>query len=119
MAYLKAMKTIIILIAVNLGLCFSVSSQEIIPFPDLSENHIAVYNQAEVIDDHNYSMYTKEYEMALKEIDLEIQAVGDKIETESEKSVRKALESDRDKLVKKRLKLLQEAELLEDLYKFY
>ena len=113
------MKNIIIITLFGLGISFSLSAQEIIPFPDLSENHIAVYNHTEAIDDQNYSLYTDEYQMALKEIDLEIEAVHEKIKTESEKSLRRTLESEKEKLVKKRLKLLQEAELLEDLSKFY
>lgn len=113
------MKNKIILSLVVLGVYFPVSAQEIIPFPDLSENHIAVYNQTEAFDDQNYSLYTKVYQTALKEMDIEIEAVDEKIKTESEKLLRRTLESEKEKLVKKRLKLLQEAELLEDLNKFY
>ena len=102
-----------------MGAVWITKGQEIIPFPDLSESHIAVYNQVETIDNHNYSLYTKDYQDALTKMDLEIETVANLIVKESNKDQRKVLESQKADLVKKRVLLLKEAELLEDLNKFY
>ena len=93
--------------------------QEIIPFPDLSESHIAVYNQVDILDNHNYSLYTKDYQDALIEIDLDIETVTKELEKESNKAQTTSLESKKADLINKRTLLLKEAELLEDLNKFY
>ena len=113
------MKNIFVLLVLFLGSVFTAKSQEIIPFPDLSENHIAVYNQVEIIEDHNYSLYPKEYRDALKQIDQEIEVVNNRIENESNKTLRTSLQSQRAILLKNRTGLLQEADLLEDLNKLY
>lgn len=113
------MKKLFILFVFSIGAISIVKSQEIIPFPDLSENHIAVYNQVEVVDNHNYSLYTKDYQDALLQVDQEIESVNNQIGKESNKSKRTSLQSEKAILIKKRKGLLQEAELLEDLYKFY
>ena len=102
-----------------MGAVWITKGQEIIPFPDLSESHIAVYNQVETIDNHNYSLYTKDYQDALTKMDLEIETVANLIVKESNKDQRKVLESQKADLIKKRVLLLKEAELLEDLNKFY
>ena len=60
------MKNLFVLLLFCSGVCIYVTGQEIIPFPDLSENHIAVYNQAEIIEDYNYSLYTKDYQGCFK-----------------------------------------------------
>ncbi len=52
-------------------------------------------------------------------MDLEIETVANLIVKESNKDQRKVLESQKADLVKKRVLLLKEAELLEDLNKFY
>ena len=116
---LRLMKKLFVLLLFCLGQVFMVKGQEIIPFPDLSENHIAVYNQVEIIEDHNYSLYPKEYRNALKQIDQEIEVVNNRIENESNKVQRTSLQSQKALLVKKRTGLLQEADLLEDLNKLY
>ena len=113
------MKNLFILLLLIFGAIPIVKAQEIIPFPDLSESHIAVYNQAEVIDDHNYSLYTKDYQDSLKQVDLEIEEITERIQKESNKIHRTSLQTEKTILVKKRSGLLQEAELLEDLNKFY
>ena len=113
------MKNLFVLLLLCLGPVFMVNGQEIIPFPDLSENHIAVYNQVEIIEDYNYSLYTKDYRDALKQIDQEIEVVNKRIENESNKVQRTSLQSQKTLLIKKRSGLLQEADLLEDLNKLY
>lgn len=113
------MKNLFVLLLLCLGPVFMAKGQEIIPFPDLSENHIAVYNQVEIIEDHNYNLYTKDYRDALKQIDHEIEAVNKLIENESNKVQRTSLQSQKAILIKKRTGLLQEADLLEDLNELY
>lgn len=115
----KDMKSYFFMLLIGIGAIPTLYGQEIIPFPDLSEKHIAVYNQKEALDEYNYSLFTEDYQKALKNIDIEIQAK--EFELESSKDL---LESDRLRAVlmelnKKRSQLLEEAELLEDLNKFY
>lgn len=113
------MKNLFVLLLLCLGPVFMAKGQEIIPFPDLSENHIAVYNQVEIIEDHNYNLYNKDYSDALKKIDQEIELVNKLIENESNKVQRTSLESQKAMLLKRRTGLLIEADLLEDLNKLY
>ncbi|MCA0930912.1 hypothetical protein LCM02_00525 [Lutimonas saemankumensis] len=113
------MRNIFFFCVFGLGYIYAVRGQEIIPFPDLSESHIAVYNQSNLIDEKNYSYYTKEYQQALKSIDLEIQNIDKKLETVSNPETKERLESEKDILVRSRLSILKEADLVEDLYKFY
>lgn len=113
------MKRLIIFFLLFLGCIPLAKSQEIIPFPDLSESHIAVYNQTETIDDRNYSLYTKDYQDALKNIDDEIDEVTEHILNESDMDQKTRMQKSKTNLVKKRSSLLQEAQLIEDLNKFY
>ena len=94
-------------------------SQQIIPFPDLSEIHISVYNEAEIIDVGNYSLYTDHYRDALKKIDIEIEKVNERIQNETNTTLKTSLKSKRASLIDKRSVLLEEAVLVEDLNKFY
>ena len=113
------MKNLFVLLLFYMGAVWITKAQEIIPFPDLSESHIAVYNQVETIDSHNYSLYTKDYQDALTKMDLEIESVTSMIEKEANKEQRTLLESQKAEIEKKRALLIKEAELLEDLNKFY
>ena len=113
------MKNLIVFFLFFSGSVYVAIGQEIIPFPDLSENRIAVYNQVDLIKDQNYSFYTKDYQKALKNIDVEIQILERQIETESNRNQRATLQSEKVKLEKNRTRLIQEAELREDLNKFY
>ncbi|MGB5321688.1 hypothetical protein [Lutimonas sp.] len=113
------MKNLFFLLAFYMGVVYTTKGQEIIPFPDLSESHIAVYNQVDLIDSHNYSLYTKDYQDSLHKIDRDIETVNSEIEKESNKAQITSLESKKAELIKKRNLLLKEAELLEDLNKFY
>jgi len=113
------MKNLFISLLFCSGSVYLVTGQEIIPFPDVSENRIVVYNQVEIIEDYNYSLYTKEYQDALKNIDLKIQTIDRQIENKSKKIDSASLQSEKAKLIKDGSKLIQEAELLEDLNKFY
>ena len=113
------MRNIFFFCVFGLGSIYTVRGQEIIPFPDLSESHIAVYNQSNLIDEKNYSYYTEEYQKALRNIDLEIETIGKKLETISNPETKDKLQSEKDILIKSRLSVLKEADLVEDLNKFY
>jgi len=113
------MKKLILLVVVSILGYHSLAAQEIIPFPDLSESHMAISDQSDVIDNHNYSLYTIDYQKALKGIDLEIEEVAKKIEIELDTEKKKILQANESELNKKRTALIQEAELIEDLNKFY
>ena len=115
----EAMKNLFILLVFCIGAVTSVSGQEIIPFPDLSEHHIAVYNQTEVIDDHNYSLYTEEYQIALRKLDENISELESRIQKNSDDNNKASLEAEKIKLKEEKSKLLEEAELIDDLNKFY
>ena len=96
-----------------------IRGQEIIPFPDLSESHIAVYNQSSLGDVRNYSYYTEDYQNMLRKIDLDIDVLNEKIEATSDAQIKKRLTTEKASLIKNRLSLLNEADLVEDLNKFY
>jgi hypothetical protein len=113
------MKNFFALLVICFGAASSLYGQEIIPFPDLSESHIAVYNQKEVFDDHNYSLFKEDYQEALRKVDREISALEAQIETSTDAKHSASLESQKVDLNKKRSKLLEEAELADDLNKFY
>ncbi len=113
------MKNYFFLLLLCLGAASSLYGQEIIPFPDLSESHIAVYNQKEVFDDHNYSLFTQDYQEALRKVDIDISEIDRQIETIIDPKRIASLESEKRSLNKKRSKLLEEAELVDDLNKFY
>ena len=113
------MKNLFILMLVFFA-TFQVSkAQEIIPFPDLSESHVAINNQTDVIDNYNYSLYTKDYQDALKKMDLDIEELQKKIDLEEDIKTRQIQQVKKEELIKQRILLIQEAELLEDLNKFY
>jgi len=113
------MKNLYFLLIISIVAVSSSYGQEIIPFPDLSESHIAVYNQTEVFDDHNYSLYTEDYQVALRKLDNDLSKLDERIQTESDDDVKSYLEAEKVILNKKRTKLLEEAELVDDLNKFY
>jgi len=113
------MKHLFILFILCIGAVSSLYGQEIIPFPDLSESHIAVYNQAEIFDDHNYTLYTEDYQVALRKLDNELSQLDERINKTSDDLVKSSLKAEKVILDKKRTKILEEAELVDDLNKFY
>lgn len=113
------MKKLFTLLTLGCLGAFSGYSQEIIPFPDLSGNHSGASIQTDLIDDHNYSLFTEDYRTALKTIDQQIDQLNVSIQNESNRSLRTTLTDKKKKLVQERSELLDEAEILEDLNKFY
>lgn len=93
--------------------------QEIIPFPDLSENHDAVHHNSETIDDRNYALYTEDFQSALIKVDNEIEEVNTALQNESIEERITGLRNKKADLLKKKSALLEEAQLVDDLNKFY
>lgn len=113
------MKNLFTLLTLGCLGVFSGYSQEIIPFPDLSGNHSAASSQADLIDDRNYSLFTEDYRTALKSIDQQIDQLDVSIQNASNSNLRTTLTDKKRKLLHERSELLDEAEILEDLNKFY
>ena len=113
------MKQIAILVVLVLFSMPAIYGQEIIPFPNISEHHLADNGHTDLIDDHNYSLFTEDYQEALIKIDGDIEAVNKKIQTNADPSGVSSLESEKELLEEKRRQLLEEAELIDDLNKFY
>lgn len=93
--------------------------QEIIPFPDLSENHEAVYTNSETIDDRNYALYTEDFQIALMKVDKDIEEINIALQNELIEERITALRNKKADLLKKKSALLEEAQLADDLNKFY
>lgn len=113
------MKYYFVLLLLCLGAGSSLYGQGIIPFPDLSESHIAVYNQKEVFDEHNYSLFTEAYQEVLRKVDINISEIEEQINSITDPRRIALLESEKKTLNLKRSKLLEEAALVDDLNKFY
>ena len=96
-----------------------VKAQEIVPFPDLVEAYHQSHPEGNQIDDHNYTMYTADYQKLLKDMDKQIALVTEQINTEKEEQPLKKLIADKKALQEKRKAIIVEAELVEDLNKFY
>jgi glutamyl-tRNA reductase len=116
-AYFKMMRKLFYILFT--GMSALSYGQEIIPFPDISENHEAVYNNLETIDDKNYALYAEDYQRALRIVDLEIEQVSNDLQNESIPERLTSLRNKKADLLKKKTALLEEAQLVEDLHKFY
>ena len=116
LSYYTMKKLIFILI---LGLGTIGYGQEITPFPDLSENHEGVYSNVETIDNLNYALYAEDYQKSLRKIDREIEEVNTELQGELTDERLTYLQHKKADLLKKKTSLLEEAELIEDLNKFY
>ena len=113
----KSMKKLIFILFIGLGTIGY--GQEIVPFPDLSESHESVYNNIETIDNLNYALYTEDYQNILRKIDREIDDVNTELQSELIEERLTYLRNKKADLLKKKTSLLEEAELMEDLNKFY
>ena len=111
-------KAVLILGAILWGSQFA-SAQEIIPFPDLSEHHDYSKNGGRSEDERNYAIYTEDYQEALRALDAESDRIMGlrKEETDPELIDRHNKELEQIRL--KKMALLSEADLIEDLQKFY
>lgn len=113
------MKYYLVLFILVLGISPLMQGQEIIPFPDLSESHMAVNNLSEVMDDSNYSQYTKDYQDRLISIDEKIERIDRQVNAAASTEEKMRLQTKKTSLLDERSTLLKEAELVEDLHKFY
>jgi CBS-domain-containing membrane protein len=110
------MRKLIYIIVIGFGSAVHGYGQEIIPFPDLAIQHDSAQ---ETLDDQNYALYTADYQNALTRLDQEIELTRQELERTSNQASSKALEKKKEDLIRKRAALLEEAELVEDLNKFY
>ena len=111
------MKSLLVILFLSVG-AFSYG-QEIIPFPDLSENHETIYSNSETIDDRNYALYTEDFQIALRNVDEDIEEINTALQNELIEERITSLRNKKADLLKKKSALLEEAQLTEDLNKFY
>ncbi len=113
------MKKAVLILAVALWGSHFASAQEIIPFPDLSEHHDYSKNGGKSEDERNYAIYTEDYQEALRALDTESDRILGlrKEETDPERIEHYNQELEQIRL--KKMALLSEADLVEDLQKFY
>lgn len=111
-------KAFLILAVILWGTRFA-SAQDIIPFPDLSEHQDYGKNGGKSEDERNYAIYTEDYQEALRLLDAESDRILRlrKEETDPERIDRHNNELEKIRL--KKIALLSEADLVEDLQKFY
>ena len=111
-------KTFLILAAILWGTQFA-SAQEIIPFPDLSEHQDYSKNGGKAIDERNYAIYTEDYQEALRVLDAESDRILRLRKEETDPELIDLHNKELEKIRLKKMALLSEADLVEDLQKFY
>lgn len=110
------------LLVISFGLFLSgyqLTAQEIIPFPDLSEQYEHTKNGGKSLDERNYAMFSNDYQESLRAIDKKIDEITSQRSAETEQVKIDGFNRQIDALQNKRDVLLEEAELVEDLHKFY
>ena len=113
------MKKLYVLLVIGFAGTLSAFGQEIIPFPDLSQHNSATYKQADMIDSRNYSLYTQDYRDALRKLDKKIDQIEADFQSETDRIQSTSLTEEKNRLLQEKTELLEEAELIEDLNKFY
>ena len=113
------MKRAILILGVILWGSDCASAQEIIPFPDLSEHQDYSKNGGRAEDERNYAIYTEDYQEALRALDAQSDRILRlrKEETDPDRIDNHNKELEQIRL--KKMALLSEADLVEDLQKFY
>ena len=94
-------------------------SQEIIPFPDLTEHYQLHKNGGKALDERNYAIFSEDYQKALEALDEEIDSILLLRREETEQRKIDEHNARIEEIRKKKTALLSEAELVEDLQKFY
>lgn len=113
------MKKMLLVLVLTLGINRFASAQEIIPFPDLSEHHDYSKNGGRSEDERNYAIYTEDYQEALRALDAESDQI---LALRKEATDPELIDRHNKQLEQIRLKkmaILSEADLVEDLQKFY
>jgi hypothetical protein len=95
------------------------SAQEIIPFPDLSEHQDYSKNGGKSEDERNYAIYTEDYQEALRTLDAESDRILRLRKEETDPELIDQHNKELEKIRIKKMALLSEADLVEDLQKFY
>ena len=94
-------------------------SQEIIPFPDLSEHQDYSKNGGRSEDERNYAIYTQDYQEALRKLDEETDQILRMRTEETDPEIINGYNEELEAIRLKKMALLSEADLVEDLQKFY
>ncbi len=94
-------------------------SQEIIPFPDLSGQYQLHKNGGKALDERNYAIFSEDYQKALTALDTETDRILLLRREENDPKKIEAYNATIEEIRKKKNALLSEAELVEDLQKFY
>ena len=95
------------------------TAQEIIPFPDLSDHHDYSKNGGSAEDERNYAIYTDEYQVLLQELDNQTDRIIAMRKEESDQKIIDDYNEQLDVIRQKKIAVLSEADLLQDLQKFY
>jgi hypothetical protein len=94
-------------------------AQEIIPFPDLNEHYQHSKNGGRSLDDRNYAIFSEDYQKALAVLDQETDQLIELRKNETDQEQIDRYNEQIEVIRKKKLALLSEAELVDDLQKFY
>lgn len=108
----------LILIVFSLGAHLT-KAQEIIPFPDLNEHYQYTKNGGRSLDERNYSIFSEDYQKALNALDAETDQLLSRRKNETDQENIDEINSQIKAIRIKKSALLSEAELVEDLQKFY
>jgi hypothetical protein len=114
-----AMKKVLLVFVLTLGINRFASAQEIIPFPDLSEHHDYSKNGGKSDDERNYAIYTEDYQEALRVLDAESDRILALRKEETDPELIERHNKELESIHLKKMALLSEADLVEDLQKFY
>ncbi len=118
LSYQFMTRTSLLIIGLALGSHY-VGAQEIIPFPDLSEQYQLNRNGGKSLDERNYAVFSEDYQQALSKLDAEADHLRSLRKEETNQQKIDLYNDQLEALRKKKLTLLSEAELAEDLQKFY
>lgn len=113
------MKKVILVFIVILAGSHFVSAQEIIPFPDLSEHHVYSKNGGGSGDERNYAIYTEEYQETLRALDMKTDRILGLRKEETDPKLIDRHNKELEQIRLKKIAILSEADLIEDLQKFY
>jgi hypothetical protein len=111
-------KNCLLLFGLTLG-SYALQAQEIIPFPDLSEQYQLHRNGGRSPDERNYAIFSDDYQRALAKLDQEADELRSLRKKETDQDRIDYYNGQLEAVRKKKLTLLSEAELAEDLQKFY
>ena len=112
------MKKLLFLLSTCFLAHFSAQSQEIVPFPDLSEHYNFRNSGGQSIQEYPYAHLGTEYQKSLEILDREIAVIERKL-SEAKGPGKNLMEKELEELQTERNILLEEAELQSDLLKLH